>query len=54
MKLGPGLTFGWRRAVGVTAARREVARRTGVPTTRAGVERKVGRTVINSILGRRR
>lgn len=46
MKLGPGLTFSWRRALGVTRARRAVARATGVPTTAAGRQRKLGRLVL--------
>lgn len=44
MKLGiPGLTFSWRRALGVTAAKRRIARVTGVPTTRSGRRNKFGR-----------
>ena len=43
MKLGPGVTFSWRRAVGVTKAKRRIAKATGVPTTRTGRRAKVGR-----------
>lgn len=43
MKLGPGLTFSWRRALGITKAKRRVARATGIPTTRTGRRAKVGR-----------
>lgn len=43
MKLGPGLSFSWKRAVGVTAAKRRVARATGVPTTKSGRRAKLGR-----------
>jgi len=46
MKLGPGLTFSWRRALGVTTARRRIARATGIPTTRGGLYRKIGRTIV--------
>ena len=39
----PGLSFSWRRALGITRARQRFARRTGIPTTRGGMYRKVGR-----------
>lgn len=44
-----GLSFSWRRAVGISALKARIARRTGVPLTRGGLERKVGRTVISSL-----
>lgn len=47
----PGLSFSWKRAVGLTALRQKVARTIGVPTTRQGIERKVGAMVVNSVLG---
>ena len=43
MKLGPGLTFSWKRALGVTKAKRKIARATGVPLTRQGRRSKLGR-----------
>jgi hypothetical protein len=43
MKLGPGLTFSWKRALGVTAAKRRFSRATGIPTTRSGRRAKLGR-----------
>ncbi len=42
----PGLSFSWKRALGVTRARQRFARKTGIPTTRAGMERKIGRKVL--------
>ncbi len=38
----PGLSFSWRKALGITAAKRKIARATGIPTTRAGRQRKLG------------
>ena len=49
MKLGPGLTFSWKRAVGLTQLRTAIARQTGIPTTRGGIERKVGRVLMQSV-----
>lgn len=46
MKLGPGLTFSWKRALGVTAMRQRAARRSGIPTTRNGAALKLGRAII--------
>lgn len=42
-KLIPGLSFSWKRALGVTKAKRKIAKATGVPTTRSGRQRKLGR-----------
>lgn len=47
----PGLSFSWKRAVGVTAVKQNFARKTGVPTTRGGLERKVGSLVLGALLG---
>ena len=35
--------FSWKRAVGVTRAKQRVSRKTGIPLTRTGRQRKVGR-----------
>ena len=42
----PGMTFSAKRALGVTKARRYVARKTGIPTTKSGIQRKVGRAAM--------
>lgn len=47
----PGLSFSLKRAVGITAAKQKFARKTGIPTTRQGIERKVGALVIGAIFG---
>jgi hypothetical protein len=39
----PGLSFSWKRAVGISAAKAKFARETGIPTTRSGRQRKFGR-----------
>jgi hypothetical protein len=43
MKLGPGLTFSWKRAIGLTRLKQKISRKTGVPMTRSGRQRKVGK-----------
>ena len=37
--------FSWKRATGVTRMKRKVSRATGVPLTKSGRQRKVGRMV---------
>jgi len=39
----PGLSFSWKRAVGVTVAKRKISKATGIPTTKSGRQRKVGK-----------
>lgn len=46
-----GFSFSWKRALGITAAKQKFARETGIPTSASGVERKVGRSVLNLFLG---
>jgi len=43
VKLGPGISFSWKRALGVTNVKRRVAKKTGVPLTRTGRRSKLGR-----------
>jgi len=37
--------FSWKRALGVTRAKTRLSRQIGIPLTRSGRERKVGRAV---------
>ena len=39
----PGLSFSWKRALGITSAQRKIANATGIPTTKQGRRAKVGR-----------
>lgn len=48
----PGLSFSWKRALGISQAQQKVAREIGIPTTKQGLERKVGKMVINEVLKR--
>ena len=43
----PGLSFSLKRAVGISAAKQKIARKTGILTTKAGLERKIGGMVIS-------
>ena len=43
----PGVTFSWKRALGITKIKQQIARETGIPTTKQGLERKIGATILN-------
>ncbi len=48
-----GFSFSLNRLLGITAAKQRFARQTGIPTTRGGVERKVGNFIIKSLFGKK-
>jgi hypothetical protein len=48
----PGLSFSWKRALGVSQMKQRVSRQTGVPMSKSGLERKIGRTIINLLFGK--
>lgn len=48
----PGLSFSWRRALGITQAKQQFARKTGIPTSKSGVERKIGSALLKLLFGR--
>lgn len=39
----PGLSFSWKRATGITSAKRKIAKATGIPTSRSGRRNKIGK-----------
>ena len=54
MALIPGLSYSLKRAVGVTKLKQKVARATGIPTTKQGLERKIGGVILKGILGKKK
>ena len=48
----PGLSFGWKRALGITKAKRKISKATGIPTTKAGRKRKAQSLLWKSIFGK--
>lgn len=48
----PGLSFSWKRALGITQAKQQISRKTGVPMSKAGLERKIGKSILKSLLGK--
>ena len=43
--------FSWKTFLGITNAKRQISRKTGIPMSKTGLEAKIGRTVLNGILG---
>jgi len=50
----PGVTFSWKRALGISQAKQKIARETGIPLTKNGLERKIGSTIIKTLFGKSR
>lgn len=40
-----GFSFSWKRATSISAAKGRMSRRTGIPLSRSGRQRKIGRMV---------
>lgn len=49
----PGLIFSWKRAVGITQLKQNIARKTGIPMSKTGLERKIGSAIIKGIFGKK-
>lgn len=49
-----GFSFSLKRALGISALKQKIAKKTGIPTTRGGMERKVGRFILSLIFGKKR
>ena len=50
----PGLSFSLKRAVGITKVKQKIAKTTGIPMTKQGLERKIGGAVIKAITGNKK
>ena len=48
-----GFSFSWKRALGVTSAKQKFARETGIPTTKAGLEKKIGVSLLKLLFGKK-
>jgi len=48
-----GFSFSLKRLLGITQVKQQIAKSTGIPTTRSGLERKIGTVVIKAIFGKK-
>jgi hypothetical protein len=46
-----GFSFSLSRLLGIQKVKQDIARATGIPTTRGGIERKIGRSIIKLLKG---
>ena len=49
-----GLSFSLKRAVGISGLKTKIAHKTGIPTTKQGLERKIGQGILSALTGRKR
>ena len=49
----PGLSFSLKRALGITQTKQQIARQTGIPTSKAGLERTLGNTLLRIVFGKK-
>lgn len=50
----PGLSFSLKRAVGISALKQKVAKTTGLPLTKQGLERKIGGAILKGVTGKKK
>ena len=50
----PGLAFSLKRAVGISAVKQKIAKTTGLPLTKQGLERKIGGAILKAVLGKKK
>ena len=50
----PGVTvsFSWKKLLGITKLKRWFTKQTGIPTTEAGIQRKIGKWITDWITGK--
>lgn len=46
----PGVSFSLKRALGITKLKQQISRKTGIPMSKSGMERKIGKTILDVIL----
>ncbi len=49
-----GLSFSLKRAVGISGLKTKVVSKTGIPTTKQGLERKIGQGVLSIFTGNKK
>jgi hypothetical protein len=47
------MAFSLKRTLGIAQMKQKFARETGIPTSKAGLERKIGNAIIKALLGKK-
>ena len=50
----PGFSFSLNRAVGISGLKNKIAKKVGIPTTKQGLERKIGSSIIKAVTGKKK
>ena len=50
----PGLAFSLKRAVGISSVKQKIAKATGLPLTKQGLERKIGGAILKKVTGKKK
>lgn len=45
----PGVSFSWKRVLGITLLKQQISRKTGIPLSKTGIERKTGKIILDII-----
>ena len=48
-----GFSFSLSRALGISSAKQKFARQTGIPTTKSGLNRKIGSMITRFLFGKK-
>jgi len=49
----PGVSFSLKRALGLTQIKQKVVKGIGIPTSKSGLERKIGSVILKSLFGKK-
>jgi hypothetical protein len=49
-----GVSFSMKRLLGITGLKSSFAQKTGIPTTKGGLERKIGGQILKAIFGKKK
>jgi len=49
-----GFSFSLKRFLGITGLKQSIALKTGIPTTKQGLERKIGGAILNALFGKKK
>lgn len=47
-----GFSFSLNRLLGISSVKQKIAKSTGIPTTKGGIERKIGRSILKILFGK--
>lgn len=50
----PGLSFSLKRALGISQFKQQLAKKTGIPTSKVGFERKIGNMILKALFGNKK